>query len=108
MEIHEKLEARKEARRLVQEFFEPKRKKLAALPDRTIGSRMLAELNGIARDAEHRAMDLAENGKGWGEARGRAEKELDKLKKDYEELLGGNDPVASAPNKKLIEAILQV
>lgn len=105
MGVREQLERRKKAREGIHAVFEDRRDRVASWPDRTIRQRFLAELNGLARELERKAMDLAEKGGSWEKVKVEAERELEKLKERFVERLGGDDPVASAPNAELIEAI---
>lgn len=99
------MKRQREARDAIQGFFSGKRDKLASGPGQQAKHRFLAEMNGVARDLEEKAAWLADRGKDWQPVKKEAKRELAELKDRWVERLGGDDPVASAPNRGLIEKI---
>lgn len=100
--------SRLQARKDVQDFFWGKRDALKSLEDRFVRQKFLAEMNGIAKDLEIKAMGLADQKKEWGDVVKEAQERFDKLKKEFIARLGGddeNDPVASVPNKKTVDEL---
>ncbi len=82
------LERMIEARKLVEEFFAPKRRALAAAKEdsgyvKVMKMKMLGEINALAGDIEHMAIGLAERKKDPHGAIEKAEKEMEKLKKQF-------------------------
>lgn len=81
------MKQRLEAKKQVQAFFKAKRKALdvESFWDFSRGNavkrQLLTEMNAIARDAEHQAMQLAERGDNWEPALSKAKQKLEKLKK---------------------------
>jgi hypothetical protein len=84
---------RQQAAREVQDFFQEKRNSLESVGDPDIRRSFLADMNGIARGLEVKAMELADAGKDVKGVLDEAAAEFEKLRKEYVKRLGGDDPV---------------
>ena len=106
----EKLRLRQEAKQQIRQFFDAKRAALDSKgafdfsPDNIIKHRFLTAMNGIARDAEIRAMSLADRGEDWQRALDEAQKRFEKLKKETVKALVP-DKIVGAHNKEIAELI---
>jgi len=98
MDPREAMKKRMEARRAVQEFFESRRKMLKVGPfwDFSAENRFkrdfLARMNAIARDLEHKAMKMADEGREWTSVLEEAKEKLEKLKEEFLKELGEGTP----------------
>ena len=92
---------RQQAGKEIQDFFDGKRRAIENLSDPDIRRSFLADMNGIARDLEVRAMELADAGKEWKGIVGKAPEEFEKLRQEYLKRLDGDDP-ATAHNRELV------